>query len=156
VAAVFATPSTAIAATMKPSPGVAHEDPRGVVVVAEEPQRGAADDRRHRGAVGALEGGAQQGEGEGRDGDQAGRQGVHAVDQVDQIGEPGEPKYGKRVLHGPQVVGADKGQGDVGDGDLIADHGDQGDGADPRQLHDRPHATEVIQQAQQGHAQGPD
>jgi hypothetical protein len=136
--------------------GIAHKDPRRVVVVAEEGERRATDDHRERGRVDAVEGGAEDGERGGRDSHKPRRERIHAVDQVDQVGQHHDPEHGQRVLGVADVVIADKRQGYVIDRHVVADHRNQGYRRHPDQLRRRADATDVVEQPEGGNAQRAD
>ena len=90
VAAVFSTPFDRHGRedeAERKRAGIAHEDPCRVVVVRQERERRAADDRRQRGGVDAPEGSRQDREGHRRDRHDSRSERVHAVDQVDEVRE---------------------------------------------------------------------
>ena len=136
--------------------GVAHEGAGRVEVVTQEGQRRAADDRRHRRDLDALEGDREDGEGQGGDRHQAGGEPVDAVDQVDQVGDQGDPQDGDRVGEPAELDDPHHRQADLLDADAVADDGNQADGQDQDQLHEGPHATDVVPQADGGDQRDPD
>lgn len=106
--------------------GVAHEDGRRVEVVAEEAQRGAHDGDGERGRVEPAGPDREHEHGHARDGRDAGRKAVQAVDEVDDVDVGNQIDHGERVGNPPQVDEArGKRVGDVAY-DQTAHDGDDG------------------------------
>jgi hypothetical protein len=132
---------------------VAHEDLRRVVVVAQEAERGAADDGGQGGRVRAQEGRGEDRERGRGDRHDAGGQRVHAVDEVHEVGHAGDPQHRQGIGQPAQVVVADERQGDVAERDVVARDGDERQQRHAGELAARAQAAQVVVQAERGDAE---
>ena len=135
--------------------GVTHEDGRRVEVVAEKAQRGAHDGDGERRRVEPAGPDREHEHGHARDGRDAGRKAVQAVDEVDDVDVGNQVDHGERVGNPPQVDEAGgKRVGDVAY-DQAARDGDDGRQDLPGELLHGLQRELVVKQARgKDHAEG--
>ena len=132
-------------------PRVAHEDLRGVVVVAEEAERGAADDGGQHGRISATERDGEQRKRPRGDRHDPCRERIHAVDQVHEIGENRHPEERQRNRRPADVVIAEERQRHMLDPQIPAEYRDQRHDRDRQELRARAEPADVIVETHDGH-----
>ena len=136
--------------------GVAHDDPRRVVVVAQERERRAAGHRRERGRDQAPERRGKERERERRDRDDPTRERVHPVDQVHEVRERDDPEDRDDAPVRAEVDRAEERQRQPVERHVVADHRDQRDREDADELRGRVDPADVVVKAEQGDETCPD
>ena len=127
-----------------------------MVVVAQEAEAGAEDDRAQRRDLHALERGGEDGEGRARDADHPGGERVHPVDEVHQVGDQRDPENRERVGGQAEVEVADDRQADLLEAHPVAEDRDAGDGDDGEHLDAGRQAAQVVDQPDQADQRGAD